>query len=87
MKTHTHAMRADIFTKGFDVSDKWGHALDLINHVNPKSFFIHRPRDEVVNFDPEPVTGGVIIGFDPGFFTTCGSSVCGGPTPKSCLGS
>ena len=49
------------FTKGFDVADKWGHALDLINHVNPRNFFVHRPRDEVVNFDPEPVpaTGGL----------------------------
>ena len=48
-------MRADISTKGFDVLDKWGHACDLINHIDPKTFFCLRPRDDLVTFEPEPM--------------------------------
>ncbi len=32
--TESKMMRADIFTKGFDQPEKWGHALDLINNID-----------------------------------------------------
>ncbi len=58
--TTSATMRADIFTKGFDAPDAWAHALDLINHVDPKSFFRHRPPAQVTTFEPAPpkVPGG-----------------------------
>ena len=46
----TKAMRADILTKGFVEEDKWGHALELINHVNPKTFWEYDPT--VVKIKP-----------------------------------
>jgi hypothetical protein len=49
--TESKMMRADIFTKGFDQPEKWGHALDLINHIDPKSFFRHRAASEVTTFE------------------------------------
>ena len=62
LKCGTHKMRADIFTKGFETLDKWAHALHFINHVDPNSFFSHRPGDEVITFEPDPtsVTGGLL---------------------------
>ena len=62
LKCGTHRMKADVFTKGFETLDKWAHALQLINHVDPNSFFSHRPGDEVITLEPEPksVTGGVV---------------------------
>ncbi len=65
VKTGTHYMRADIFTKGFETLDKWVHAMQLINHVDPKCFWGHRPGEEIITFGPEPpkpesATGGVV---------------------------
>ncbi len=62
VKTGTHFMRADIFTKGFETLDKWTHALHLINHVDPAKFFNLNPGAEVITFAPEPAseTGGVV---------------------------
>ena len=45
-------MRADIFTEGFDTPDKWGHALSLINYVDPKVFWKFRPMDEYYFYAP-----------------------------------
>ena len=61
--TKSSVMRADIFTKGFDQPDKWAHALDLINHVDPKTFFRYRPAAEVTTFSdtPLPVPGGGML--------------------------
>jgi hypothetical protein len=60
LKCGTKCMRADIFTKGFDSLDKWAHALKLINHVDPTTFWSHRPGPDEVTFGPEPgaVKGG-----------------------------
>ena len=60
LKCGTKYMRAYICTKGFDSLDKWIHALKLINHVDPDSFWNHRPGLAEVTFGPEPptVTGG-----------------------------
>ena len=40
----TRAMRADILTKGFLDTEKWAHALMLINHVDPKTFWTFFPQ-------------------------------------------
>ena len=58
--TTSDTMRADIFTKGFDTPEKWGHALDLINHIDPKTFFRHQKPTDVTTFVPPPpkVPGG-----------------------------
>ena len=62
VKTGTHYMRADIFTKGFESLGKWIHALHLINHVDPATFFTLKPGAEVITFGPAPApaTGGVV---------------------------
>ena len=64
LKCGTHKMRADIFTKGFESLDKWAHAMHLINHVSPDSFFSHRPGDEAITFVPESTSapGGGVVG-------------------------
>ena len=35
----SEAMAADIFTKAFNDKDKWAHACQLINVVDPKTFW------------------------------------------------
>ena len=53
-------MRADILTKGFLNTEKWAHALMLINHVDPKTFWTFLPNKEVITIrcNDAPKAGG-----------------------------
>ena len=59
-------MRADILTKGFLDTDKWRHALMLINHVDPKTFWRFNPKEEVIKIGctDAPKAGGTTKGLD-----------------------
>jgi hypothetical protein len=92
VKTGTHCMRADIFTKGFDTLDKWIHALHLINHVDPGTFFVLNPGAEVITFGAEPVpeTGGgcgvARCWPHPGFVVSSDPSACSAPPSSHGVG-
>ena len=53
-------MPADILTKGFLDTEKWAHALMLINHVDPKTFWTFLPNREVITIrcNDAPKAGG-----------------------------
>ena len=44
----TRAMRAGILTKGFLDTEKWRHALMLINHTHPKTFWKFNSKEEII---------------------------------------
>ena len=54
-------MRADILTKGFLDTEKWAHALMLINHVDPKTFWTFFPNREIITIrcNDAPKAGGI----------------------------
>ena len=60
----TSAMRADILTKGFVDTEKWRHALMLIHHVDPKTFWKFNPKEEVIKIGctDAPKAGGITKG-------------------------
>jgi hypothetical protein len=61
LKEESLRMRADIFTKAFDNPEKWGHALEMIAHVDPKSWWRYDPsatRIKVLDTPALQGTGG-----------------------------
>ena len=60
IKEDSKGMRADIFTKGFTDPQTWGHVLELINHVDPNTWWCFVPGAARITFQPEAssATGG-----------------------------
>jgi hypothetical protein len=62
LKEESLRMRADIFAKAFENPETWGHALEMIAHVDPKRFWTFDatapPRIKVLDTPSLQGTGG-----------------------------